>query len=110
MHSVVGCDFLYRFLTLDRLQRDSCFHFRAEASPLPRFHSYSRSRLAILHLIHWSKIWGAAHLEVPSFSGMSIGVHNAAAVSPGALRSGCFVFRSTEGSVKNLDKSYMARA
>src|SRR3989442_6118866 len=41
MHSVVRCDFLNAFLTLDRFHRDSCLHFRAEASSLPRFHSYS---------------------------------------------------------------------
>src|SRR2546425_13056863 len=41
MHAVVGCNFLNGFLTLDRLQRDSCFHFRAETPSLPRFHSYS---------------------------------------------------------------------
>ena len=32
-------DFLNRFLSLDRFQRDSRLHVCAEAPPLPRFHS-----------------------------------------------------------------------
>jgi hypothetical protein len=51
-------DFLNGLLFLDRLQRDSSFHVRAEASPLPRFHSRSVSEAAILHLIDWSEFWG----------------------------------------------------
>src|SRR5208283_5736445 len=46
-------------LFLDRLQRDSCLHFRAEAPPLPRFHFCSLSEAAILHLNEWSEFWGA---------------------------------------------------
>jgi hypothetical protein len=49
MHSVMGSDFLNDFLSPDRLQRDSCFHFRAELRrrldfipapfPSPRFYT-----------------------------------------------------------------------
>src|SRR2546427_12123699 len=39
MHSVMRSDFLNRFLSLDRFQRDSRLHVCAEAPPLPRFHS-----------------------------------------------------------------------
>src|SRR6266576_2823863 len=59
MHSVVRSDFLNGLLFLDRLQRDSCFHLRAEAPPLPRFHFCSLSEAAILYLIDWSEFWGA---------------------------------------------------
>jgi hypothetical protein len=52
-------NFLNGFLFLDGLQRDSCFHFRAEAPPLPRFHFCSLSEAAILHLIDWSEFCGA---------------------------------------------------
>src|SRR6266576_3671824 len=61
MHSVVRSDFLNGLLFLDRLQRDSCFHLRAEAPPLPRFHFCSLSEAAILYLIDWSEFWGAPH-------------------------------------------------
>lgn len=47
------------FCSFDRLQRDSCFHFRVEASPLPRFHLRSLFEAAILHLNEWSEFWGA---------------------------------------------------
>ena len=50
-----------RLLFLDRFQRDSRFHFRAEAPLLPRFHFCSVSEAAILHLIDWSEFWGAHH-------------------------------------------------
>jgi len=63
MHPVVRSDFLNCLLFLDRLQRDSRFHFRAEAPPLPRFHSCSVSEAAILHLIDWSEFWGAPHIS-----------------------------------------------
>src|SRR5438046_2127459 len=39
MHSVMRSDFLNRFLSLDRFQRDSRLHVCAETPPLPRFHS-----------------------------------------------------------------------
>ena len=61
MHPVMRSDFLNGLLFLDGLQRDSCFHFRAEAPPLPRFHFYSLSEAAILHLNEWSEFWGALH-------------------------------------------------
>src|SRR3974377_1461779 len=61
MHSVMRSDFLNGLLSLDRLQRDSGFHLRAEASPLPPFHPLSVSQAAILHLIGWSEFWGAPH-------------------------------------------------
>src|SRR5262249_3263694 len=61
MHPVMGSDFLNGLLFLDRLQCDSCLHLRAEAPPLPRFHSCSVSEAAILHLIDWSEFWGAPH-------------------------------------------------
>src|SRR5712671_1252776 len=61
MHPVVRSDFLNGLLFLDRLQRDSCFHLRAEAPPLPRFHFCSLSEAAILYLIDWSEFWGAPH-------------------------------------------------
>ena len=54
-------DFLNGLLFLDRLQRDSCLHFRAEAPPLSRFHFCPVSEAAILHLIDWSEFWGALH-------------------------------------------------
>jgi hypothetical protein len=41
--------------------RNSRFHFRAEAPPLPRFNSCSVSEAAILHLIDWSEFGGARH-------------------------------------------------
>src|ERR1700732_4153626 len=59
MDPVMRSDFVNCLLFLDRLQRDSCFHFRAEAPPLPRSHSCSVSEAAILHLIAWSEFWGA---------------------------------------------------
>src|SRR5713226_7401682 len=59
MHPVMRSDFLNGLLFLDRLQRDSCLHFRAEAPPLPRFHFCPVSEAAILHLIDWSEFWGA---------------------------------------------------
>src|SRR5439155_3735513 len=61
MHPVMRSDFLNGLLFLDRLQRDSCLHFRAEAPPLPRFHFCPVSEAAILHLIDWSEFWGALH-------------------------------------------------
>src|SRR5208283_528621 len=61
MHPVIGSDFLNGLLFLDRLQRDSCFHIRAAALPLPRFHLCSLSETAILHLVDWSEFWGALH-------------------------------------------------
>src|SRR6516164_8871894 len=64
MHPVMRSGFLNGLLFLDGLQRDSCFHFRAEAPPLPRFHFYSLSEAAILHLNEWSEFWGA--LQIPS--------------------------------------------
>src|SRR5438270_2936611 len=66
MHSVVRSDFLNGLLFLDRLQRDSCFHLRAEAPPLPRFHFCSLSEAAILYLIDWSEFWGAPQFSVHS--------------------------------------------
>src|SRR5260370_28492847 len=65
MHPVMRSDFLNGLLFLDRLQRDSCLHFRAEAPPLPRFHFCPVSEAAILHLIDWSEFWGALHPSVP---------------------------------------------
>ncbi len=61
MQPVIRSNFLNGLLFLDGLQRDSCFHFRAEASPLPRFHLCSLSEAAILHLNEWSECWGALH-------------------------------------------------
>jgi hypothetical protein len=52
-------DLLDGLLFLNGFQRDSCFHFRAEVSPLPRFHYRSVSEAVILHLIGWSEFWGA---------------------------------------------------
>src|SRR6516225_3485615 len=63
MHPVMRSDFLNGLLFLDGLQRDSCFHFRAEAPPLPRFHFYSLSEAAILHLNEWSEFWGALQFK-----------------------------------------------
>src|SRR5271157_5716845 len=68
MHPVMRSDFLNGLLFLDRLQRDSCFHFRAEAPPLPRFHFCSLSEAAILHLIDWSEFWGALHSRACSYA------------------------------------------
>jgi hypothetical protein len=39
MHPVIRSDCVNCLLFLDRLQRNSSFRFRAEAPPLPRFHS-----------------------------------------------------------------------
>ena len=61
MHPVMRSNFLNGLLFLDGLQSDSCFHFRAEVSPLPRFHLCSLSEAAILHLNAWSEFWGALH-------------------------------------------------
>jgi len=42
-----------RLLFLDRFQRDSCFHLRAESPLLPRFHFCSVSEAPTLHHIDW---------------------------------------------------------
>src|SRR5439155_24950518 len=68
MHPVMRSDFLNGLLFLDRLQRDSCLHFRAEAPPLPRFHFCPVSEAAILHLIDWSEFWGALQSSFASTS------------------------------------------
>src|ERR1700730_16291995 len=65
MHPVMRSDFLNCLLFLDRLQRDSCFHFGAEVPPLPRSHSCSVSEAAILHLIAWSEFRGAPQPSWP---------------------------------------------
>jgi hypothetical protein len=41
---------------LKRLQRDACFHFSAEAPPLPRFHLCSVSEAGILLINSWSEL------------------------------------------------------
>src|SRR5205814_5045142 len=70
MHPVMRSDFLNGLLFLDRLQRDSCLHFRAEAPPLPRFHFCPVSEAATLHLIDWSEFWGALQ-RMPSLKSTS---------------------------------------
>jgi hypothetical protein len=75
MYAVMRSDFLNGLLLLDRLQRDSCFHLRAEGPPLPRFHFCSLSETAILYLIEWSEFWGAlqAFNFSPSIQGSTLG-------------------------------------
>src|SRR4029077_18559891 len=73
MYAVMRSDFLNGLLLLDRLQRDACFHFRAEGPPLPRFHFCSLSETAILYLNEWSEFWGA--LQTTSFGRAQIHCH-----------------------------------
>src|SRR6266704_6115450 len=71
MHSVMRSDFLNRFLSLDRFQRDSRLHVCAEAPPLPRFHSapFRGSRFYTLFTgpnfgeqLTLSSFWGPAQI------------------------------------------------
>ena len=75
-------DFLNGLLFLDGLQRDSCFNFRAEAPPLPRFNFYSLYEAAILQLNEWYEFWGALHSPIRAVSvGVSVSRYSIVPVS-----------------------------
>src|SRR5438552_185224 len=86
MNTVVRSDLLHRLLSLDRFQRNSCLHLRAETPPFLRRHSLSLGA-AILHLNDLSEFWGAAQIitELPFEARNVIGL---LAVQPGVVYLG----------------------
>ena len=60
MHPVVRCDFLNRFLTLDRFRRDPALHLGRQSSAVTSSSSLLPSEAAILHLNACVRILGSS--------------------------------------------------